>query len=76
MINCWEEVDLLALLCVVFSCVFSRFPYGVSGQVCYLIESSPDRCLLLTFIWVSSYTFYDILFTDEEMFICPPLSYN
>ena len=38
--------DLLALLCVVYSCVFVTFPYGVMGQVWYLIVSIPDICLL------------------------------
>ena len=38
--------DLLALLCVVYSCVFVTFPYGVPGQVWYLIVSIPDLCLL------------------------------
>ena len=28
-----ERADLLALLCVMFSCVFVTFPYSVSGQV-------------------------------------------
>ena len=36
---CWEKADLLALLCVMFSCVFVTFPYGVLGQVWYLIVS-------------------------------------
>ena len=29
--------DFLALLCVMFSCVFVTFPYGFLGQVWYLI---------------------------------------
>ena len=37
---------LLALLCMMFSCVFVTFSYGVLGQVWYLILSIPDRCLL------------------------------
>ena len=40
-ITCWEKADLLALLCVVFSCVFVTFPYGVPRQVWYLIGSTP-----------------------------------
>ena len=45
-VTCWERADLLALLCVMFSCVlFFIFP-GVLGQVWYLIVSVPDRCLL------------------------------
>ena len=41
-ITCWESADLLAVLCVMFSCVFVTFPYGVSGQVWYLIVSIPE----------------------------------
>ena len=33
LVTCWERVDLLALLCVTFSCAFVTFPYGVLGQV-------------------------------------------
>ena len=38
--------DLWALLYVIFSCLFVTFPYGVLGQVWYLIVSIPDICLL------------------------------
>ena len=38
---CWERVDLLALLYVMFPSVFVTFPYGVLGQVQYLIVSIP-----------------------------------
>ena len=34
------------LLCVMRSCVFVTFPYGVLGRVWYLIVSIPDICLL------------------------------
>ena len=37
-------------MCVIFSCVFVTFPYGVPGQVWYLIVSIPDLCLLLYFV--------------------------
>ena len=47
-ITCWEKVDLLAFLCVVFF-VFWHFPYGVLRQVRYLIVSIPDLCLPLYF---------------------------
>ena len=40
---------LLALLCVMFSCMFVTFPCGVLGQVSYLIVSLPDFCLLTYF---------------------------
>ena len=35
----------LGFLCVMFSCAFVTFPYGVLGQVWYLIVSIPDLCL-------------------------------
>ena len=38
-VTCWERADLLALLSVIFSCVFYTFPFGVLGQVCYLMLS-------------------------------------
>ena len=45
-VNCWERADLLALLCVMFPCDFVTFPYGVLGQVWFLIVSISDICLL------------------------------
>ena len=42
-VTCCERADLLALLCVLFSCVFFfTFIYVVSGQVWYLSISVPD----------------------------------
>ena len=41
-ITFWERADHLALLYVMFSCVFVTFPYEFLGQVWYLIESIPD----------------------------------
>ena len=43
----WERADLLALLFVVLSSVFVTFPYGVLGQVWYLIVSIPELCFFL-----------------------------
>ena len=43
-VTCWERADLLALWCVVFSCVVVTFPYGILGQRWYLIVSIPDLC--------------------------------
>ena len=40
-----EGAALLALLYVMFSCIFVTFPYGVLGQVWYLIVSISDLCL-------------------------------
>ena len=46
LVTCWERANLLALLYVMFSCVFVTFPCGVLGQVWYLIVLIPDLCLL------------------------------
>ena len=43
--TCADKV-LLALLCVMFSCVFATFPYGVLDQVWCLIVSIYNLCLL------------------------------
>ena len=51
-VTCWERASLLALLYVMFYCVFVTFPRGVLGQVWYLIVSIPDLFLL---------TYFDIL---------------
>ena len=41
-----KELTPLALLYVMFDCVFAYFINGVLGQVWYLIVSIPDLCLL------------------------------
>ena len=43
------KAELLALLCLIFSCVIGTCPYGDLGQVWYLIVSFPDLCLHLNF---------------------------
>ena len=48
-VTCLERADLMALLCVMFPCVFVTFPYGVLDQVWYLIVLIPDCCLLTYF---------------------------
>ena len=45
-VNYSERADLLALLYVIFSCVFVTFPYGDLGQVWNLVLSIPHICLL------------------------------
>ena len=40
-----RKANLLALLYVLFTCVFVTFPRGVLGAVWYLIVSVPDLCL-------------------------------
>ena len=44
----------MALLYVMFSCVFVTFPYSVLGQVCYLIVSIPDLYILSYFTIILS----------------------
>ena len=36
-VTCWENANLMALLNVLFSCVFVTFPYDELGQVWYMI---------------------------------------
>ena len=45
----WERADLLALLCVMFSCVFVTLPIRVPCQVSYLIIPISDLCLPVYF---------------------------
>ena len=45
----WERANLLALLCVRFSCVFVTFPCSVLGLMWFLIVSIPDLCPLSYF---------------------------
>ena len=45
-----KQLNHLALLYVMFSCVFVTFNNGVLGQVLYLIVSIPDLCLLPYFV--------------------------
>ena len=42
------KANLLALLYVIFPCVFDTFQCRVMGQMWHLIESIPDLCLILT----------------------------
>ena len=49
MVTCWEGADILALLYVMFYCVFDTFPWGVLGRVWCLVVSIPDLCLLTYF---------------------------
>ena len=43
----WERANLLALLYVMFSCVFVTLPCGVLGQVWFLVVSIPIFAFLL-----------------------------
>ena len=48
-VTCWEMANLLALLHVMFTCVFVTYSYVVLGQVWYLIVWIPDLCILSAF---------------------------
>ena len=43
-----ERADLMALVCDVY-CDFVTFPFGISGQVWYLVVSIHDPCCLSYF---------------------------
>ena len=47
-VTCWERADLLALVCG-SNCQFVTFPWGILGQVWYVIVSIPDLCTLTYF---------------------------
>ena len=69
MVTCWERADLLALLYAIFAYVFVTFPYGVLGQVWYLIVWIPGRCLLFLIYLMHKYAKFDqnISFTSRVM---------
>ena len=48
-VTCWERADLLALVYDVY-CDFVTFPFGILGQVWYLIVLFPDPCCLYYFV--------------------------
>ena len=52
-VTCCEKPGLLALLYMVFSCVFVTFSCGFLGQVWYLIVSIPDIGLRLYFVTIN-----------------------
>ena len=59
-VTCWTRADLLALLYVIFSCVYVTFPYVVLGQVWYLIVSIPDTVKTL---------YMDILYNSKFLIV-------
>ena len=69
-ITCWKRADLLALLCVVFSCAFVTFPYGVPFQVWYLIVYIPDLCLPLYLNLMISNFWYENTSTIIDLTLC------
>ena len=71
-VTCWERADLLALVCYVY-CDFITFPFGVLGQVWYLIVLIPDLCCLSYFLDIFSlYNFY----MNDSFFIFSPFKAN
>ena len=48
-VTCWERADVLALVYGVQLCV-CHFPFGILGQVWYLIVSIPDLCTFNYFV--------------------------
>ena len=44
--TCLERADILAFVGDVYCIFFSTFPFGILGQVWYLIVSFPDLYLL------------------------------
>ena len=67
-VTCWEGADLLALLYVMFYCVFVTFPCGVLGQVCCLIALITYLCLLSYF-----HMYFHLFQQTLQMFVffCP-----
>ena len=53
LVTCWERAYLLVLLCVMLTCVFVTFLYGILGQVWHLIVLVPDLCLLPYFTFAA-----------------------
>ena len=69
-VTCWERSDLLALLYVMFvshsqithltqDTIWETFPYGVLGQVWYLIVWIPDLCILHCYYLMYTYAKFD-----------------
>ena len=71
----WERVDLLALLCVMFSCVCVIFPQGDLVQMWYLIVSIPDLCILRHFKYQATnscgiMTDLSFVWRDQPLTLC------
>ena len=59
-VNCWERANFLALFCAMSYCGFVTFPFGVLGQMWYLIVSIPDLCHL-TFVFGSCFVVQNLV---------------
>ena len=68
-VTCGEKANLLAIMYVMFYCVFVTFPCGVPGQVWYLIVSIPDICLLPYFYNKTCRLSHDIHVISNFFFI-------
>ena len=53
-VTCWQRADLLEFVVDVY-CIFVTFPFGILGQMWYLIVSFPDLCLLSYFVFRELY---------------------
>ena len=51
---------------VVLNWVVVTFPFGILGQVCYLIVSIPDLCPFLTFILYAQYYIYRLFCSSDR----------
>ena len=71
MVICWEKVDPLALLFVMFSCVLVTFPYEILDQVCRLIVWSTGLSLLAFYL---TFTMDTNIFQASITVIPPPMS--
>ena len=61
-VTCRERADLLALLCLIFPCVFVTSHIVSRGQMWDLIVSIPDICLLF-FIPCNTITFSNAIYS-------------
>ena len=62
-----ERADLLAV-CDVY-CYFVTFPFGILGQVWYLIVSIPDPCCLSYFFYFRNSTLKEVKDKKEDKFL-------
>ena len=58
------------LLFVLFNCVFVTFPFGILGQVWYVIASIPDLCHLSFIDIERAVTFFFIKLDGKTMTTC------
>ena len=61
-----DRADLLALLYVMFSCIFVTIPYGVLDPLWYYIASIPDLCLLPYLLGIFDFLAILAIFSNIE----------